>query len=317
ALRRAFRSYAAATVRNGYRAIISFCPFSFATGNAIKGSLPHIYYAMEIADFRWSDVRRSPLTALANRTALRTLHKATLIATPSFQRSAWLAGRAHLNFVPATMLNTAYLQPLPTPMHNRAALGKLLPDWVYDKKMVLYTGAVNDRLCVKELVEAYIALADRQTVLIATGFKDNEYCNAIRTLALKSPMSEHIFLLPYVSREEMLALQGTAQVGACLMKEIPGFINSQMLAPNKTGEYLSRGLYVLGVSNFYMDMFAAAGVGSLAATATVPDIAAALRHAVQQAGEPGCRERIAQYVQKYFCMQQQLKPIIALLQRYS
>ena len=160
-------------------------------------------------------------------------------------------------------------------------------------------------------------MADRQTVLIATGFKDNEYCNAIRTLALKSPMSEHIFLLPYVSREEMLALQGTAQVGACLMKEIPGFINSQMLAPNKTGEYLSRGLYVLGVSNFYMDMFAAAGVGSLAATATVPDIAAALRHAVQQAGEPGCRERIAQYVQKYFCMQQQLKPIIALLQRYS
>ncbi len=318
ALRSKFKKYAQQKLgEGGFKAIIAFCPFSYNTGVQIKGNIPLMYYAMEIANFTIADLKRSPLTAISAYKTLHSLTEASFVATPSFQRSAWLAGRCGLNFMPETILNTAYVTTDTKKTDDRQILKAILPDWVFDKKMVLYTGAVNDRLCVKELVEAYDQLNDTTSVLIVTGFKDNAYCKSIKDYVAASKNNKNIFLLPYVTREEMLALQGTADIGACLMKEIPGVIASQMLAPNKTGEYLTKGLYILGVKNFYMNMFEAAGVGSLAATPSVPDISTALREAMGMIDHPDYKQRINNYVHEYFCMQKQITPMVHALKKMA
>lgn len=316
ALRSKFKAYAQQQLKSGgVKAIVAFCPFSFNTAVSIKGNVPVIYYTMEISDYTATDFKRSPLSTISHYKAMHSLNEAALVATPSFQRSAWLAGRAHINFMPETILNTAYTGGKREEKNNREILKNILPQEVFDKKMLLYTGAVNDRLCIRELVEAFVVAGQDDQVLVVTGFKDNAYCNAIRQHVENARNKNNIFLLPYVTREEMLALQGTADIGACLMKEIPGMIASKMLAPNKTGEYLAKGLYILGVSNFYMDMFGHAGVGTLAASPSVTDIADAIRKAFAAILNTGVKDTIASYVSDYFCMQVQSEPIKKVLKK--
>lgn len=315
ALRSRFKARAQEELkRQQYKAIIAFCPFSYNTAIGIKEALPVFYYAMEIADFTIENLKRSPLTAVSAYKTLHSLNQAYMVATPSFQRSAWLAGRAHLAFMPETILNTAYRSEK-VAADDREVLKNILPAHVFEKKMVLYTGAVNDRLCVGELVEAFDAVGDPATVLVITGFKDNAYCNGIRQFVAASAHKDSIFLLPYVTREEMLALQAVADIGACLMKEIPGMIASQMIAPNKTGEYLDKELFILGVRNFYMNMFEAAGVAALAASPAIADIAVALKEALVRIRDGSCRARINNYVAEYFCMQKQVAPFSVALRR--
>ncbi len=316
ALRKKFSAYAKQQLATGqYKAIVAFCPFSYNTALSIKGMLPVVYYTLEISDFTIKDLRRSPLSSISHYRALHSLNEALLVATPSFQRSAWLAGRAHLNFMPETILNTAYTGGVQAAADNKALLKNVLPAHVFDKKILLYTGAVNDRLCVRELVEAFAMAGTAGQALVVTGFKDNAYCNGIRQFVATAANKDNIFLLPYVTREEMLALQATADIGACLMKEIPGMIASKMLAPNKTGEYLAKGLYILGVRNFYMDMFGAAGVGTLARTPAVADVAEAIKLAFLAIEDPQKKATIARYVSEYFCMQVQAAPIAKALQQ--
>lgn len=316
ALRSKFKAYAQQQLKsNRVKAIIAFCPFSFNTAIAIKGTVPVIYYTMEISDYTVANFKRSPLSTMSHYKAMHSLNEAALVATPSFQRSAWLAGRAHLDFMPETILNTAYTGGKQATADNRDILKNILPAEAFSKKMLLYTGAVNDRLCIRELVEAFVVAGQADQVLVVTGFKDNAYCNGIRQVVATAGNKNNIFLLPYVTREEMLALQATADIGACLMKEIPGMIASKMLAPNKTGEYLAKGLYILGVSNFYMDMFGRAGVGTLADTPSVTDIAEAIRKAFVAIHDPGITDTIAAYVSDYFCMQVQSLPIKQALKK--
>ncbi len=315
ALRKKFKTRAKELLRDGYKAIIAFCPFSFLTALDVSGNTEVIYFAMEIADFTFSGLKRSPLSSISAYRALYSLNKAYLVATPSVQRSAWLAGRSHLDFMPATIFNTAYISGATQKTDDRAVLKHILPDEVFNKKIVLYTGAVNDRLCVRELVEAFDQLNDSNSVLVATGFKDNAYCNGIKQFVAESKNKDKIYLLPYVTREEMLALQATAHIGVCLMKEVEHYIASQMLAPNKTGEYLSKGLYILGVKNFYMNMFESAGVGSLAESPAVSDVVTALRHALTVIDNADYKTQIKDYVNNYFCMQKQVAPIVKALKK--
>jgi hypothetical protein len=316
ALRSKFKAYAQQQLKSRrVKAIVAFCPFSFNTAISIKGNVPVIYYTMEISDYTVANFKRSPLSTMSHYKAMHSLNEAALVATPSFQRSAWLAGRVHLDFMPETILNTAYTGGKQDAGNNREVLKNILPESVFNKKMLLYTGAVNDRLCIRELVEAFVVAGQDDQVLVVTGFKDNAYCNGIRQFVATARNKENIFLLPYVTREEMLALQTTADIGACLMKEIPGMIASKMLAPNKTGEYLAKGLYILGVSNFYMDMFGQAGVGTLAATPSVTDIAEAISKSFLAIRNPGIKDAIEAYVSGYFCMQVQSEPIKRALKR--
>jgi len=295
-------------------AVISFCPFSFYCALKIKNHSPVMYNALEIADFSWSVFLRSPLSNYRNLLSLKNLHKADLIATPSIQRSAWLAGRCHLNFMPHTILNTSYIAKEEND-DTYATYKEIVPVDFLDKKIILYTGAVNAEHCIIELIEAFEYVNDEQSALIITGIKDNPYCNEVKQLVEKISSRKRILLFPYVTRVKMLSLQANAHIGVCLEKEYEDNIRSKMMAPNKAGEYLYKKLYLLGISAEYMRPFEMRGIAALAATPTKLDIAKAIKAALQAVTRKDYKAQISQFVEEYFSMQQQIKPIIEFLHK--
>jgi hypothetical protein len=162
-------------------------------------------------------------------------------------------------------------------------------------------------------VEAYIMLNDPNCVFISTGFKDTEYCNNIKSLVSTYPLKDNVLLLPYITREEMLALQTHAHIGAVLIREFETNIKSMMIAPNKVGEYLNKGLLLLGVKGAYMEPIEASGVAALAETIAPEDICIALKRALQMHENSNLRNHILTYVKNTYCMQVQLKPIVKYL----
>lgn len=292
--------------------IITFCPFSFNCGLKIKNRIPLIYIALEISDFVFQDFLKSPLSFYRNLRTFQNIQRADLVATPSIQRSAWLAGRCQLNFLPYTVLNTAYVTN--KKIENSAEIFKsLLPAHFLSKKIVLYTGAVNTQQCTLELVQGFAQTGDENSALVITGIKDNDYCNEIKAFVEKSTAKDRIQLFPYLTRIQMLSLQENADIGVYLSKDYFNRIQSKMIAPNKVGEYMDKGLYLLGVNNDYLKPFEMKGIASLSSSYKPEDISAALKKALGAVRETGYKARIKEFVDEYFCMQKQLTPIIQFI----
>ena len=308
-LRNKFTDRAQQLVNEGQVAIISFCPFSFNCGLEVKNKTPLAYIVLEIADFILPVLFNSPLSNLRNLRALKNIGKADFVATPSIQRSAWLAGRCHLRFMPHTILNTAYLPKKPDE-DTFDTFKSVVPAEFLDKKIILYTGAVNEEHCILELVRAFGIVDDPASALVITGIKDNEYCNRIRKVVEHSNCEERILLLPYVTRPQMLALQSNANIGVCLTKEYQDNVRTKMIAPNKVGEYLYKNLFILGIKNEYMLPLEMKGIASLAETTTPVEVSKAIRKGLAAVAESDLRTRIRGFVKEQFCMQQQLKPLI-------
>ncbi len=308
-LRNKFTNRAKELVNEGPVAIITFCPFSFNCGLQIKNKTPLVYLVLEIADFILPVLLNSPLSNLRNLRALKNIRKADFVATPSIQRSAWLAGRCHLSFMPHTILNTAYL-PKTADEDTFDSFKSIVPQEFLNKKIILYTGAVNEEHCILELVRAFGLINDETSALIITGIKDNEYCNRIRKVVEKSICEQRILLLPYVTRTQMLALQSNADIGVCLTKEYQDNVRTKMIAPNKVGEYLYKNLFILGIKNEYLLPLEMKGFASLAESTTPVEISKAIRKALIAVGQNNLKANIRSFVKDQFCMQQQLKPLI-------
>jgi hypothetical protein len=311
-LRNQFKKRAQQIAADRPAAIISFCPFSFLCGLKIKGNIPFAYIALEIADFRWEIFARSPMSGFRNLEVLKNINKADFVATPSVQRSAWLAGRCHLSFMPYTILNTAYL-PKTAEEDTRDTFKQLLPGHFLNKKIVLYTGAVNSDLCTMELVQAFDLANDEDSALVITGIKDNSYCSKLKEFAANSKAANRIKLFPYLTRAEMLALQSNADIGVCLTKEYNDSVKSKMIAPNKVGEYAAKRLYILGIKNEYLRPLEMMGIASLADSPQPADISIALKKALQAVHEKDYKIKISKFVKDYFCMQEQLKPLTGFI----
>ncbi len=312
-IRQVYTARASQLINDGCEAVIAFCAFTLLAALSVRTKqTPVIYHALEVADFMWGSVKRSPLSQYNNWRALRNAHKADLVATPTVQRSAWLAGRAHLHRMPVTILNAAYLPQTP-PADSSETFRSVVPGHLWGKKIVLYTGAVNARLCIMELVQAFCAVNDADSALVLTGIKDNQYCNEVKNFVATSNCKERIALLPYVTRDEMLALQANAHIGVNLVRENEQDVESKMMAPNKVGEYLVRGLYLLGTEAVYMRQFAMQGIASLAATPAADDVAVALKDALIAISDGSYKARVNEFVREYYCMQVQMRPIIEFL----
>ncbi len=311
-LRRKYTSRAGELAGEKPLAIISFCAFTYLCGLKVKGNTPLIYHALEVADFIMPLFMKSPLSHFNNLLALKKVSKANLVATPSIQRSAWLAGRCHLDFMPLTILNTAYLPATPGDA-DYDTFKKIVPADFLNKKIVLYTGAVNSHLCTMELVQAFDLTNDEQSALIITGIKDNTYCNEVKAFVEKSKSAGRIKLLPYVTRAEMLSLQANSDIGVCLAKEYDDNVESKMMSPNKVGEYLAKGLYVLGIRNEYLLPLKMKGIASLAASPAPADISIAIKEALLVVNDKDYKTTISNFVNDYFCMQQQMKPVAKYL----
>lgn len=315
-LRKKYRSRARILASEGQEAIIAFCAFTFLCGLEVKEKTSLVYHALEVADFLWGSIKRSPLSQFNNLMALKRIHRADLVATPSSQRSAWLAGRCGLQRMPETILNTAYLAPSSNDQLNDV-YETLVPRTIRQHRVVLYTGAVNDRLCVRELVQAFCDLDDKNSSLIVTGIKDNEYCRSIQNIVGSFSGRERVLLLPYVTRQQMLALQEHAEVGACLMKSYDHDIESVMIAPNKVGEYLAKGLYLLACRSEYMMPMSMKGIAALANSPSVSDVKNALRDALDAVNKEDYKARVDAFVREFYCMQQQAIPIVDFIKKGS
>lgn len=312
-LRKSFLKRASEIASARPKAIISFCPFSFLSGLKVKRDIPFAYIALEIADFRWDIFKKSPFSGLRNLRVFKNIRWADFVATPSAQRSAWLAGRCHLSFMPHTILNTAYLSRAQE-LSTLDTFKELVPATFLDKKIVLYTGAVNADLCALELVQAFEMANEENSVLIMTGMKDNTYCSQIKELVAKSKSSARIKLFPYLTRAQMLALQSGAHIGVCFTREYADSVKSKMIAPNKVGEYLAKGLFILGMKNEYLQPLEMLGIASLAVSPQQADVTAALKNALLAIDEKDYKIKISKFVKDYFCMQQQLKPLIKFIE---
>jgi hypothetical protein len=313
-LRKKYTKRAAQLVSADTRSIISFCPFSYLCGLEIKRNIPLIYIALEIADFVLLKFPSSPLTQYRNYLTFKNISKADLVATPSIQRSAWLAGRCHLDFMPHVILNTAYVDDA-TLADTFDVFKEIVPVDFLNKKIILYTGAVNSDQCILELVQAFDLANDAQSALIITGIKENEYCESIKNFVHSCKSRQSILLLPYVARAQMLALQSNAHIGACLTKENKHSVESSMIAPNKVGEYTAKGIYILGLSNEYMRLLQAQGIATLSDSATVENIARAIADALQKVNNQDVKSMIGDFVKNYFCMQQQIKPVLQFVNK--
>ncbi len=311
AIRGQYKQRAAQLAAENPLAIISFCAFTFLCGLKIRNKIPLIYHALEVADFIMSLFLKSPLSHFNNLRAIKKLNEASLVVTPSVQRSAWLAGRAHIESMPVTVLNTAYLKDKDGDSYGQYK--QIIPATFLDKKVILYTGAVNTHLCTMELVQAFDLVNDQNSALIITGIKDNEYCAGIKQFVSQSRAAERIQLFPYLARTEMLALQANAAIGVCLAREYNDNLESKMMAPNKVGEYLARGLYLVGIKNEYLLPFKMKGIASLAETVSPAEIAVAIKDALAAVDNGNYKTAISNFVADYFCMQQQMKPVTAYL----
>lgn len=309
AARKRFTARAGELSSDAHAGIIAFCAFSFLSALKVKGTSPVIYHALEMADFKWSYIRRSPLSMVNNYFALARAHRADLLCTPSPQRSAWMAGRCDLNKMPVTVLNTTYEVTNAVSTDRTEVFARLLPD-AGNKTVLLYMGSVNSTVCILELVAAFRQLNRQDCLLVIAGMKATDYCRQVGTAAQGDA---NIRFFNFVAGEEKAALQQCAHIGICLSREAEDDLESKMTAPNKVGEYLAAGLYVLASNTDYMKPIAAAGVASLAGNLQPDTIARAISEAIEISSNQVTVERIKQFVTSYYNMQVQARPILDML----
>lgn len=313
-IRRKYTARAKQIVSENTTAIISFCAFSYLCGLKVRNQQPIVYHALEMADFIWSSLPRSPLSQINNFLALQKVHRASLVSTPSAQRSAWLAGRCKLSFLPETVQNTNYVPSVVTTNYSEI-IKKLVPEQHLNKTALLYMGSVNPLNCVAELVEAFCKIKNEQTVLLIAGMKDNKYCNEIKQYAASQGGTNCILFYPYITGLEKEALQQYASIGISLTKENKADIESKMTAPNKAGEYLAKKLYLIGTETEYMRQFKFSGVASLVSSPTTENITTAINESLTIATSGHYKNKIEDMVNSTYSMQQQMKPITNLLKQ--
>lgn len=299
---------------HGAGAVIATCPFTYLEGlRIVRGHAPIIYFALEMYDVRLRDAVASPLTAYRNWRAARRLGEATLVCVPSQERAGWLAAKARLARVPATVLNCPSLAARERLKVNVAAVDGLLPVAFHGRPLVLNTGGVSGTQCLVELVES-MRFWPEQACLAITNVGENEYARALRATVRSSPRSDDIALLPTVGRMDMLALQAHASVGACLLREgdIP---ETAMPAPNKIGEYFHAGLHVVGLHMPFLDQLAHHGAVILSDSLEPRPLAAAVERALTAAAAPEGRERPRALARTWYRMEAQILPILRVIEQ--
>lgn len=318
-VRRHYRRNVKAWVReNPPNAILSICPFSFLEALHLSdGSIPVLFHSFETYDY--SVGRRlfaSPASNLRNFRALRRLKEAALVSTPSRERSGWLAARAKLNRIPATILNVPYSGSYSAPAaKQKEIIARLVPESFMGRPIVINTGGVGSTQAIRELIESMVDWPS-EACLIVTNVRDNPYGEQIRRAAKVSTRQKDILLLPLITRSEMLALQRASSIGVCLLKEEDA-LETGMPAPNKIGEYLHAGLLVLGVRMSYLDQLERQGVAVLAESLKPGDIGAAVKEAVARVAVPQTKENVLAFARSYYCMEEQLRPILKVLNNVS
>lgn len=291
--------------------VISSCPFSLLEARRVARGAPVVYFAFELYDPSLGGVLRSPASRLRNLRALRTARTATIVCTPSDERSAWLERRAKLPRRPITVLNAPYCSQNESTEEARLAASALIPAEWNRRPLVIHTGNVSSTQAVAEVVDSVVHWPTTACLLL-TNVGDSSYADEIRRRVTASPRASDIALLPLLPRGEMLELQRLATVGACFVR--PGDnLESSMPAPNKVGEYLHAGLVIVGLDSPFMQMVAQHGAAVLAPSLDARSIGEAIGAALKQASERSTRNRILEVARSWYSMEVQWRRVLRLL----
>jgi hypothetical protein len=291
-------------------AIVAACPFGYLEGLRIRErGVPVVFLYYEVYDANVAELRQSPATAVRNWRALRRLDEATIICVPSAERAGWLVARAGLRRLPNVVLNSpsASLSTLDLDM---SAVGRLLPDRIRQKRLVINTGGVSKERGLGELVSS-VAFWRQDAALVVTNVGQSPYADEVRRLATASCRRDDILLLPLLPRHEMLALQRASAVGTSLMRGED--LDTMLAAPNKIGEYLHAGLVVVASRGSFTERLEDRGVAVLANTLEPQEIARTVNQGLDQAAHAGQRERALAAAREWYCMDVQLRPVLRAL----
>lgn len=313
AARRRFRQAVARSVAEHVpAAIIASCPFSLLEARRVAHGVPVVYFAFELYDPSLGGILRSPASRLRNWRALRTVRAATIVCTPSAERSAWLERRANLRRRPMTVLNAPYRAQNESTEEARRTAGNLMPAAWHRRPMVIHTGNVSSTQAVAELVDSLVYWPST-ACLVLTNVGDSPYAAEIRRRVARSPRVSDVALLPLLPRGQMLELQRLATVGACFVR--PGDnLESSMPAPNKVGEYLHAGLVIAGLDTPYMQMVAQRGAAVLASSLEARSVGDTIAAAIEQASMPSTRNHILETARSWYSMEVQWYPVLQHLE---
>lgn len=292
--------------------VISSCPFSLLEARRVARGVPVVYFAFELYDPSLGGVLRSPASRLRNLRALRTARTATIVCTPSDERSEWLERRAKLSRRPTTVLNAPYCSQNESTEEARLAATALMPAEWNQRPLVIHTGNVSSTQAVAELIDSVVHWPTTACLLL-TNVGDSSYADEIRRRVTASPRASDIALMPLLPRGQMLELQRLATVGACFVR--PGDnLESSMPAPNKVGEYLHAGLVIAGLDTPFMQMVAQRGAAVLAPSLDARSIGEAIAAALEQASEGSTRNRILEVARSWYSMEVQWRRVLQLLE---
>lgn len=311
--RRRFRNEAERQFGRGPVALIATCPFSYLEALRLgeRTSTPVVYYVEELYEVSAHALLRSPLTGLRNWRAERALRRAALVAAPSDERAAFIGARAKLATVPRTVLNCPYVD-LPVIDVDEHGADALLPDGFGNGILVVNTGRVSATQGIIELVESVSGWpADAQ--LVVTGVGDDAYAMRVREAVAASSRKHDICLLPRLSRAVMLGLQKRADIGMCLLRR-DADPATKMPAPNKVGEYMQWGIFIVASRLPFLEQLEQRGVGEMVDELAPNEIADAVGRAVARVRRDGTRDHIRSVARSWLNMRVQAAPILAALE---
>ncbi|MFN8437416.1 MAG: hypothetical protein U0V72_07195 [Cytophagales bacterium] len=229
--------------------VISFCEVSFLLAHKLVKTyaIPHFHNSLEVYAYKISDFKRSFLSTYRRYVYLKNVNKAQFVSCPSYERAGLLTSAGNFSTAVHTILNCQAINSDDLEFVRQKSKNKP------QNTVFIHTGGVNHTRSVLELVQGFHQANMPQTELWITNVKDNDYGLQIKKF-IETQQLTHIKILGTVSREELIALQKQAHIGICFMKPHKG-LGSQLLAPNKIGEYLKYGMNIVTVDMPYMDLF--------------------------------------------------------------
>lgn len=219
--------------------IFVFCPVSFFWCSLTFGVQHLIVHCIEI----YTRPKRLSFDFVFYKFFCKKLAKAKMVFSPSAERSEDMSGRYKLKLKPGVILNAPFFNSFRSSFDKNNT----------EKIRVIHTGGVNDSRAILELLKGFKLANSDYFSLYITNVSSDYYSKLIRDFVRDEKM-DNVFLLPTLERSELIKLQASSDIGICFIKEKDD-IDTRLIAPNKLGEYLIRGLICLTSNQNYFKDF--------------------------------------------------------------
>lgn len=288
-----------------YSRVIVFDNISFVSARVLFSHDSIFYNLLELFDVSSKQWFKSPLDTLLGFLTVILIRKSvhSFYSLPSIQRINWFSNRYRVNSSKIKLIyNTPFVSPILVKELQKKSYNQSTPT-------IIHTGGVNNTRSVLELVMGFEAMK-LPAKLVITNMSQTPYCLDLQKHVLNSHRRNDISLQQFLTYSELVDLRHIASIGVCLMK--PNNFGSINIAPNKVGEYLSSGMFVLVTKNPYYEPFKGSGLIVEAETLEPNDISSRLDELVGKVQKSG-DAALHLDVLSWYSMNQQAKPILEFL----